>query len=221
MAQNSGGFMKKYCSVILLTLLSIVTHSQVISDYGIKFGIVSSKANLDIKPTNTFNGWDDWFNMNRIGVSFGIFINMFDTDYFDIQSELSYLEEGSEDELLVTTADNPDGNGDYMVSDHEYDFLKLNFSIRPKYKFDKITPYLLLGPSISYLLKDRGTFFIEDLEKVHFGYSLGLGINIDKVFNNSFFCEFKYNDYFKEISDNDRAKLELSSWQINIGIQLK
>ena len=213
--------MKKYYAVIFLILLPSITYSQVISDYGIKLGFISSKANLDIKPSSISLASDDWFKNNRIGVSFGIFVNMFNTEYFDIQSELSYLEEGAEDELLVATVDNPDGNGDYLVYDHEYDFLKLNFNIRPKYKFDKITPYLLFGPSISYLLKDRGTLFIEDLEKIHFGYSLGIGINIDDVFDNSFFCEFKYNDYFKEISETDRIKLELSSWQINIGMLLK
>ena len=211
--------MKKYFVVIIL--LSIITQSQVISDYGIKFGLVSSKSDLVIKPNSIYAGSDDWFENNRIGVSFGIFMNMFNTDYFDVQSELSYLEEGAEDELLITTIDNPDGNGDYLIYDHEYDFLKLSFNIRPKYNLDSITPYLLFGPSISYLLKDRGAFYIEDLKKVHFGYSYGLGINVNDVFNNTFFCEFKYNGYFNEIADNDRAKLELSSWQINIGMLLK
>ncbi|MGE5807431.1 MAG: outer membrane beta-barrel protein [Ignavibacteria bacterium] len=213
--------MKSIFFLILFLSLPVI-NAQVISEYGIKIGIANSKMNIVNKTGNIYVGFQSLFAERRAAGTFGIFLNMFKNEYFDLQNELMYHEEGAEDKILVTTVDNPDGIDEGLTWDHEYDFLKYNLNVRPSYPIEESYIYLIIGPSINYLLKARDFFYYDqELKNFYFGYNAGLGFTLRGLIDCSLLMEIKYNGYFDDFVNNQNVKAAMESWQINIGLGIK
>lgn len=207
-------------SITLITVFFFfvgISSAQIVKNIGLKIGVNSSKVDFTVNPNDVFAGFNKLFEKRRNDLSIGMFIHSFNLHYLDVETELLYNKEGAEDKILVTTTENPDGI-DEMAWDHEYDFIKLGFNLKPKISLVDTEIFLILGPSVNYLLKNRGAFYLnEKLKKIYFGYNLGFGAKLDSLLGFPVLVEIKYNDYITKLADNKRYKVEISSFQINIG----
>ena len=216
---------KVFTLFVLFTLSTVsIIKSQVISDYGLKFGMISSQMNVKINPYSIYVGFPSYkfYDDNRLSGTFGVFLNMFKTKYFDLQNEIKYIQEGAEDKVSVTTAQSPEGI-DELSWDHEYNFIRYSLNLRPYYQIkNNNNIYLILGPSVNYLIKNRDDFYLhEDLKDFYYGYNLGFGFTTSGIIDKPLLLEFKYNGYFNHLADNSEIKADIKSWQINIGVALK
>lgn len=112
-----------------------------------------------------------------------------------LETELGYEQLGAEDKIPVTTAENPDGTGEYVIIDHGYDFLSLDVSFNPKYETDKICLYGIISPSVNYLIIDQ-LILNKYTKDFLLGYNIGLGFRPKELFDGKFFCEIKYHNFF-------------------------
>ena len=162
--------------IILFTIFVIsYCHTQSFSDFGVKMGILSSKfeQKLLIQNGGTVTILDD----ARIGPTIGLFLRYFDIDYFNIESEILYLQKGGQDKHEITTINQPDGTGEFLINDIQFDYLHFQTCIRPNYSIKSVNMYLLTGGSINYLLGLKGGFKPKsDFKNFGFGYSVGIGI---------------------------------------------
>lgn len=214
--------MKTKILLITILLCTSFSQAQIIKNFGVKLGVNSSKLNFTNYQDEIFVDLDELFKERRADISVGIFIHSFDMEYLDLETELSYNKEGSEYPMVVTTPENPDGINNELILDHEYDFLKLGINLRPQLNIGEEKMFLTAGPSINYLLRNRGQFyFSEKLEKIYWGYNLGIGAELNSLLSFPLLLEIKYNGYLNKLVDNNKYKAEMSSVQFNIGLFIR
>ncbi|MBI1937002.1 MAG: outer membrane beta-barrel protein [Ignavibacteriales bacterium] len=214
--------MKTKTLLITILLCSNFSQAQIIKNVGVKLGVNSSKLNFTNYQDEIFVDFDELFKERRADINVGIFIHSFDMEYLDLETELSYNKEGSEYPMVVTTVENPDGIDEEVILDNEYDFLKFGINLRPQINLGEQKLFLTAGPSINYLLRDRGQFYFgEKLKKVYWGYNFGIGAQLNSLLSFPLLLEIKYNGYLSKLVDNSRYKMEASSVQFNVGLFIK
>ncbi|MCL4550740.1 MAG: PorT family protein [Bacteroidetes bacterium] len=203
----------KFLAVLFLCLPFIV-NAQIISNYGLKIGVVSSKAS-DLSSQSYYS---NLYRDSRISGSFGIFAQFLSSDYLRFEMELSYKQEGAEDKIPVTTSENPDGTGQFIIVDHAYDFLSFNISLQPKYETKDICLFAIISPSLNYMLKNRDQILLtEDINKLVFGYNIGFGFQPKSFLNGNLFLEVRYGGSFSKYLKNDYLEAKFNTLQFSIG----
>lgn len=206
--------MKSKVILMLLILLPIFSNAQIITDYGIKIGLISSKA-VDIIVKNYY--WD-LYKDSRVSGSYGIFAQFLSSKYYRFEAELGYRQEGAEDKIPFTTSENPDGTGEFAIIDHAYDFISLNLAFQPKYENDNICLFGIISPSLNYMIKNRDQVILNDnIEKLLFGYSFGLGFQPKNILEGNLFAEFRFNNFFSKVIKNNYFESRFNSLQFSVG----
>jgi hypothetical protein len=205
-------------SVIILLLFSIC-ESQIFSEFGVKIGMISSKYEQDLMiPYPYTSNTIKFFGENRIGSTMGFFVRYLDSDIFNLESELYYLEKGGGGKIPITTMATPEGTGEYISTDIQFDFLRFQTGIRPYFSFNMLKPYLVLGGTIDYLLGVRNGYKPDgDFKSIVLGYSIGLGVEINKLLNIPIFIEFCFNSDLTNIYDSDELEVMINSYQVRLG----
>jgi len=206
--------MKFIFVVLLFIALPLCLNAQFISDYGIKVGVVSSKAaDLSAKAYYT-----NFYRNTRLSGSFGIFAQFFNSEYFRIETGLGYKQEGAEDKIPVTTAESPDGNGQFIIIDHAYDFLSLNIALQPKYEDEDICLFASISPALNYMLKNRDQILLPgDLNKFVLGYTVGAGFQPKSILNGKIFLEISYGGSFSKYLKNEYIEAKFNTLQLSVG----
>ncbi len=206
--------MKSKVILMLLILLPIFSNAQIISDYGIKIGLISSKA-VDVKVENFY--WN-LYQDSRISGSYSIFVHFLNSEYYRFEAELGYRQEGAEDKIPVTTSESPDGTGEFVIIDHAYDFISLNLAFQPKYENDNICLFGIISFSFNNMIKNRDQLILNrNVEKFLFGYSFGLGLQPKNILTGNLFFELRFNDFLFKVVKNDYFQTRFNSFQLNIG----
>lgn len=201
-------------SLFFLLFLPIFSYSQIISNYGIKIGFISSKA-ADVKVNNYY--WN-LYKDSRLSGSYSIFAYFLNSEYYRFEAELGYRQEGAEDKLPATTSESPDGTGEFVIIDHAYDFLSLNLALQPKYENDNICLFGIISFSFNNMLKNRDQLILNNnVEKFLLGYSFGLGLQPKNILNGKLFFEFRFNDFLFRVVKNDYFQAKFNSVQFSIG----
>ena len=197
--------MNRIFSIFIVTLfMATITNAQAISYFGVKTGVISSKYEYKILGLT----YDSFYNDIRIGPTMGLFLRYLDYDYFDIESELAYLQKGGEEKIKIRTLYTPD-YGDYIVNDIHFDYLQFHTSIRPKTILYNIGFYGLAGFSLNYLLQVRNAFKnINDFNRIIFAYTLGTGIELINIVSIPISIEFMLNNDMTEVYDESGFKFK-------------
>lgn len=206
--------MKYKILAILFVCVPFIVNAQFFSNYGLKIGVVSSKAS-DLSSKSYYS---NLYQNSRISGSFSVFTQFLNSEYLRFEMELGYKQEGAEDKIPVTTAENPDGNGQFIIIDHAYDFLSFNISLQPKYETKDICLFAIISPSLNYMLKNRDQILLSaDINKLILGYNLGLGFQLKSILNGNLFFEVKYGGSFSEYLRNDYLEAKFNTLQFSIG----
>ncbi len=207
--------MKGRIGILLFFSVTLFLNAQFISNYGIKIGMVSSTP-VDFLSGNQYIG--KYYQDSRISGAFSIFTQFFSSSYLRFEMELGYKQEGAEDKITVTTVDNPDGTDQFIILDHAYDFVTFNVSVQPKYENNDVCIFLILSPSLNFMVKNRDQIFLnDDPKKLVFAYSVGIGFQPKNILNGKLFLEVKYGSSFSKYLKTDFLEGEFRTLQLNIG----
>ena len=205
--------------LILISILYSVSNAQLISYYGIKIGMVSSKLKMDYQGNST--NFNSVFDKNRLGPTMGLFIRYFEMSNFDLETELCYVQKGGTDKFDITTINNPKGTGEYILLDIQFDFIQLRTALRPNYSINNIEIYGLAGLSIDYLLSVKNGILPRDkYSDFVWAYTLGFGLAYSKIFNHNISLEFAYDSDINEIYKNENDQYTNSLFLLKAGISL-
>ncbi|MDZ7292018.1 MAG: PorT family protein [candidate division KSB1 bacterium] len=210
----------KLMTALLLCCASL-SQGQMLSGYGMKFGIVSSELKTEggaILFPGGFILREDL--KQRLGPQIGLFVDFFKIPHLGLQAEVSYLEKGAEEELPITTEDHPEGTGEfYTVDSYHFDYLAFSLLAQPKLKLGAVNPYVMVGPSLNLLIANRNGLY-RDTKDLTPSLVLGAGVELLKPFAFPVLLEVRYNpdlDYFFE---SEYRKSELRVWQFMVGVNL-
>lgn len=199
---------------MLLFILPLSVNAQVFSGYGIKIGLVSSKA----EDLSTASYLSNLYHDSRVSGSYGLFAHFLDSKYFRFEAELEYKQEGAEDKIPITTAENPDGTGQFVIVDHGFDFLSFNISFQPKIETEDFCLFGIISPTLNFMLKNRDQIiWTDDINDFLFGYKAGIGFQPKNFLNGRLFAEIKYGGSFSEFIKADYLKAKFNTIQFSLG----
>jgi len=202
-----------------LLIFSTVNYSQIISTYGLKIGVTASNTNFEYDPSLNITSMP--YNRTRFSPNIGIFLRLFDLKMIDFETQLTYLQKGGDNEFEIRTINQPDGTGEFLTFDIQFDYLQFQLGLRPKYLINKIEIYSYVGGSFDYLLDVKGFSSPEDrFEKIILGYAIGLGLSFRELLNQPFFIEIIYNSDLSDIYPGESSKIKNNSWLFRIGVSL-
>ena len=202
----------------MLTIITIC-QSQTFSEFGIKMGMVSSKCEINL--LSQVGGSGTIFNARRNGPTMGIYVRYFDFKFFNIESELYYLQKGGEDKMELSTISQPDGTGEFLIFDIHFDCLQFQTSFRPYINFKKIDLYGIIGGTLNYLIGVRNGFSPKnDFKDFLLGHSIGLGVVFHDVFNKTILIEMLINSDINNIYSSTNVKCKTSFYMLRVGFSL-
>jgi hypothetical protein len=208
---------------IVIIVSTNYLNAQDLFDYGIKVGISSSiiKA-TDIKP-GVYSNPEDYHQGNSVNPFIGLFLDYKLNENIILESELSYIQKGSRKtlELLYTTIDNPDGDGQKTEYTTEIDmrYMELGFNVKPTVHFGNIPTYLIIGASANYTL-NAINITQDRIDKFLFSYKLGLGCKTNGALKLPLLIEIKYIGDFSRFYSYDYGNLWNKVLLINIGFNI-
>ena len=204
---------------ILCLIFTGVGYSQFISDYGMKIGITASKSNFEYDPS--INITEVPFDETRFSPNIGIFLRFLDLKNIDFETQLSYLQKGGENKFEITTIYQPDGTGEFLTFDIQFDYTQLQLGIRPKYSTNKIEAYSYVGGSLDYLLGVKNIIIPKDQFKDFvFGYAIAVGLSFNEILNNPIFLEVVYNSDISRVYRSENLEIKNSLWLFRVGVSL-
>jgi hypothetical protein len=216
----------KHCFIFLFVFLPIMT-------------LFGQTFSLQIGPSFSKSTWENiWMTKHTllqdkvIGTNASLGIEYWDRKYFNLSSSLGFIQKGGKDSIqLVFGPPEPIPLTFYKL---RLNYLTVNTCAIVKIPVrDVITPYLLAGPRIDYLVSYKEDAAIikeyEDVDKINYlsyGFITGVGIKykLDKVelgvvFN--YLINLNNLVDFKWTSDGPTRKVSDNTYTLNFQIGYK
>lgn len=207
--------MKKILLMIVVILMAVSADAQV--QFGVRGGLNVSRESDQIITAVIENGGTEEINFSndmklRAGVNVGGFVNIQESDMFDLEIGLSYSMLGYNDKIIEI-----DGRGEKKL-DHNVTSHYLTIPVAEKFYPTGKGFYLELGPQLGILLSKKATVgggdsytpFKDDNRTLDFGILGGVGY----VFPNGMFLNGRYihglTETCKVFSGGKNRNLQLS-----------
>lgn len=207
--------MKKILLMIAVILMAVSADAQV--QFGVRGGLNVSRESDQIITAVIENGGTEEINFSndmkwRAGVNVGGFVNIQESDMFDLEIGLSYSMLGYNDKIIEI-----DGRGEKKL-DHNVTSHYLTIPVAEKFYPTGKGFYLELGPQLGILLSKKATIgggdsytpFKDDNRTLDFGILGGVGY----VFPNGMFLNGRYihglTETCKIFSGGKNRNLQLS-----------
>ncbi len=184
--------MKKVAIVTVMIMMAVAAKAQV--QFGVRGGLNVSRESDQI-ITAIVDGGTEEINFSndmkwRAGVNVGGFVNIPESDKFDLEIGLSYSMQGYDDKIFEI-----DGKGEKTL-DHNVTSHYLTIPVAEKFYPAGNGFYLELGPQLGILLSKKATVdggesytpFKDDNRTLDFGILGGVGY----VFSNGVFLNARY-----------------------------
>ena len=185
--------------IIFFGLIVTCCYGQTIN---VRIGPSFSNLNWD----NSASG-DEVFNKSIVGVDVLLGIDYLDFKYFNLSSNLGYIQKGGSGTIVVTAIHNPEEITTTDVKT-KLNFITANTIFEAKVPIIKfITPFIHTGPRLDYLLSyDENVNLLkgfDDLKKLNkFIYGLIVGAGIDfKISKFKLGVAFDYYWNFNKLVD--------------------
>lgn len=212
--------------ITFLLLLSSIGQAQITSEYGIKFGMVSSRQILEKGSEATRNLlWESYRDRNwsrRLGPQIGLFAQFLNARYLTLLSEVSCLQKGTDEKIYPTLVDS-DGNyiaGESVtIETFQFDYIAVSILVQPRIPSNQIEPYILAGPSLNILIANKELLF-EDADLMTTSVVIGGGFEFRKLFEFPLLIEIRYNPDLKYFFKNKYVKSRFQTWQFILGVKL-
>ena len=210
--------MKSILIIILLSVLSFNAKSQILTDYGIKFGTAISNQTWDYDAGFSLN------NDNKIGISTRLFADFFSWRYIQLEGELGYTRKGFTDNIPITSADSPDGTGEYININNSLDYLSISVLGKIRFSAGGLSPYIIAGPQFNFLInKNIGNGWdiaFDQFRKTNLGIIVGAGTELNDLLPFTILLEYRYERDFMDNHGSPYIKVLNYSHVILAGIKL-
>jgi hypothetical protein len=192
--------MKKFTiiAILLLTFFS-ATDAQLIKSYGLKVGMASTNQDWNFSSSTGVI-----VNASaRQSVDAGIFIEWLNLPIISIITEADYVQKGADctTNIIVTTPDNPDGTGENLIFSTKVAYLSVPVLAKIKLAGALVSPYILAGPRFDFYLTNNSDGMGKTLngsQKMDFGGTFGLGIEISSLLPIQLGAEIRYSPTFQD-----------------------
>ncbi len=210
--------MKTLFTLILLTFFTINSNGQIISNYGIKLGLGMSNQSWDYQWSLS-NGFK-----NKIGISPRIFVDFFNSSFFQLEGEIGFLRKGFEEKIPITTVTQPDGTGEFIISNNGLDYLSLSILAKFKFESDSFSPYIIVGPQLNFFINENvgKAFegFFNNFKGTNIGLSIGAGTEVKNILPITILLEYRYEKDLKDNFDSSFINIKNYSHVILLGIKI-
>ncbi|MFZ4400676.1 MAG: hypothetical protein ACOYO1_11620 [Bacteroidales bacterium] len=202
--------MNKIFFITTLFLISLYSQAQFLHSIELNNGISVSKVtaynrNFEIDPNSSKD--ELYFS----GISSAINLKYWNHKYWNLSSQLSYMETGQKTSQEVY--ENLTNIKIRSYSVFYFNLLSFNTMIEIKYPNKYIIPSIKFGPRIDFTFIDISKF--DNLNKINYGLSLGGGVN--HQFNGHFnlHADFIYNWIAKDVVSESTTVLSHSVLKTN------
>lgn len=210
--------MKLLFVIIFLAIFNFNVKAQIISDYGLKFGVGISNLSWVYEPD---------FNLeldNKLGFSPRIFADFFNFSFIQLEGEIGYLRKGFEEKIPITTITQPDGTGKFITTNIALDYLSISALVKLKYELVMFSPYIIVGPQLNFLLNkniEKGWEVVFDkFKENNIGISIGAGSEIKNILPVSILLEYRYERDFIDNFDSPNINIKNYSHVILLGVKI-
>ena len=213
--------MKQLLPIIFLLFLAAAqtVDGQVFGSVGGKAGVSISNQNHQITPLD--------YTLETgyiLGPGIAFFLEAFRGRNFSFQSDLAFTAKGSKTNTHSVTVNHLENDriianrGDTRVS--RFYYLSISPMARYRIELDRITPYVLLGLRVDFLLKydTESDYPLEEQNTVIPGLTGGLGLeyNLNEM---GAFIEFQYQTDAMPVTGRDPLLINNNIFLLTIGLR--
>jgi len=200
---------------LFITVISISfsVQAQIINNYGVKLGIISSDLSYNNFPTTLETE-------RKLGFIGGAFVEWFNYPIFSMITQIEYAQKGSSYEIVVTGENDPTPIGIKTYNNNLY-YISLPVYVKAKITMSSLIPYVFAGARADFLLgysTEFDSLIFSKFKNTAFGGVLGFGIEplLDIPLNP--FLEFRYDFDFTNSYDENGMTIKNNAFDILIGV---
>ena len=208
---------KNWFPLILATLLaSTGAQGQFIKSVGFKGGVtISSFYTTGATPSDYapfIYYYSEAYVEKLVSPSVSLFATFLNEEHVALEADLTYLRKGAGRTYEFPTSGpagpfSPPfvlGGGHTYTEEASLQYLELALLVQPKVPLGgDMRLYAHIGPTATYLLTVTNFAALEQLTRLRFGYTLGLGAELGRLFNSVVFLEARYAGDF--VPSNGRS----------------
>jgi hypothetical protein len=202
--------------LIILSIYSLPSKSQLIRSYGIKGGL--SLANQNWQLTDHSSLFDQ--TKVRQGYDIGFYVEWFNVPLISVLTEVHYIQKGMKwnINIPITTVDHPNGTGLFMSASGENwaDYLSIPLLAKVRYSFPIFSTYLFAGPRFDYFIKNHSGIILSNFNKWDFGGTIGLGFEINSILPFNLGAEIRYSPNIQNSYSTQYLTVQNSSMEFLI-----
>lgn len=211
----------KFClrAILFVFIFTHFAFSQVISNYGIHFGLVSSQLSIrEQKDNSSLPAYDE----RRIGPNLGVFIRYHFLSRLELETGLSYIQKGGTDKTEITTVEHPEGTGEYVYHDIYFNMIRLRGALHKSFDLSDMEIAIVPGVSVDHLISvNGGTLPKKEYSDYVFSYNIGVEFSSNRFLEKRLAVRIEYDSDISKIYDGEFVYNKCSLFTINILLKLK
>ena len=198
------------------------SNAQLLKSYGVKAAFTSASQSFTYQNP-PFPGFGPDIK-RRTGFGIALYAEWFNLQVISIVSQIEYTQRGIGEEIAITGPNGPTIIRT-EVRDKRLDYLSIPILAKTSVPFGNVTPYILIGPRIDFLLGYRDEFIVgnsiyQDFKKTMFGGTIGTGFALADLLPTTISVEFRYNIDLGDSYDTSLLKVRNNAYDIWVGVAL-
>jgi len=199
----------------MLTLVFVANgEGQSLRAFGMKLGM-SEASQQWVYTSSEFSGLSV-FDQPRRGWNAVLFAEWFTHPSLSVLTELNFVQKGTEDSFIITSADSPEGIGE-MIFDPRIDYLSFPVLLKFRHAMGGTDLYCFAGSRMD-LIVGRNSYgeglVFSDFRSPEFGLSYGIGVDHSIFSNMRFGGELRHSYSPQRAYDNGFVSVRNSSYEL-------
>lgn len=205
---------------IVLCLFVSMTSAQLIKSYGFKVAVTSAFQKFDYSPISIVSN-SDFTWKRKTGLNAGFYVEWFKLPIISFLTQIEYRQVGVGNTYSATGSLGEDLGE--MTEYGKVNYVSMPLLLKAKLPAMIISPYLLVGPRIDYLLtysSDHDYFdpVYEEFKKTVYGGTLGIGIETKSILPITTLFELRYNFDTIDSYNSEYLIVRNNSYDFCVGI---
>ena len=204
---------------LALSACSLVLCGQVPVNFGLKGGIALANQSYRFTPIDY-----ELETEPALGPVVTLFVETFIGDHFSFQADVGYVVKGSTSTTESVTVNHLD-NDRIIVNEGEsasskFAYLTVVPMARYRWDLESLTPYLLLGPRIDFLVnyKTESAYELSEQKLNILGLTCGAGIEF-KLQKLGLFAELQFSPDLSPVSNQEPLLINNNMLSLTLGIR--